>query len=450
MALENERIEREEKEKEDTLVIPQGDRGRGGKRDGKRRKGSLLRVGDGSTGNSSLEGSPAPSSVEKGRNRQSSVSQEISPRSPPTPTIAQTPTPTGRNKGKSKASASKVTIPTPEIRLKRPVEEEVIAIEPGAIAQETVPDVSTTQQEDAWTVPLPSSPFAGPSRLTLPPRSTSSISTDGRSDVDSSDARDELNGEEETRIGEKERRSSQGFSIFPEDGYLPPSALSKGQKKKRGKGKAGASSIPIPHIETFTNHQQPNGHTPSPSRARSTSTSQPLSHIPESSSASTFTSPPPTPRRAHSRKTSLGGRPFGMDLEDLLLERERTIDALRAEIGEAKAEEAKAREEVERCRKTEELGGVELERVRRACGKVEHELRRRENDVSFLCRGYLKDRADCIASTTIDSYYPTSSSSICPPSCNRTVHDFSRNSTTSTTFTPSKPFIKLQYEWQFT
>jgi hypothetical protein len=73
-----------------------------------------------------------------------------------------------------------------------------------------------------------------------------------------------------------------------------------------------------------------------------------------------------------------------MDLEDLLLERERTIDALRAEIGEAKAEEAKALHEAQEARGEVESQKAEVERVRKAGGRAEVELKRREGEVS-LC-----------------------------------------------------------------
>lgn len=466
LELENKRIEKEEREKEreDATSTQNGsgglgsglgsgsagginaDRGRGGKRDGKRRKGSLLRVeAGGSTGPSSLEGSPAPSTGGlSARGRKSSVvstggESTASPKVSDTalPQITSTPISTNKGKGKSKAGGQASTPakssttpspipPTPEIRLKRPEEESspnsTSSIQPDIPNPESTSStistgpstplistpVSTSKAEEiADSAPIPSSPSpspsacAGPSRLTLPrapvPGSASSISS-GRSEVDDDEEESRGRyGSEGIEEG-RERRASQGFSVFPEDGYLPPNAGGiSGKKKKRGKGKNGLvngnsnnNQNQIPSTPT-----SPTSHSVSHSRARTASTSQPLSLIPETTSPTStshitnnITSPPPTPHRAHSRKTSLGGRPFGMDLEDLLLERARTIDSLRAEIGVAKAEEAKAREEVERFKRSEESSGREIDRVRRAGVRVESELRKRESDVSI----YLVDK----------------------------------------------------------
>lgn len=95
---------------------------------------------------------------------------------------------------------------------------------------------------------------------------------------------------------------------------------------------------------------------------------------------------PETPRR-HSRKTSLGFRPPNAGTEELgqlLDERDRTIDQLRAEIGEAKAEEAKAREIASDVKSDEERMRTELDRTSKGHKKAEQEWRRRESEVSRI------------------------------------------------------------------
>jgi hypothetical protein len=73
-----------------------------------------------------------------------------------------------------------------------------------------------------------------------------------------------------------------------------------------------------------------------------------------------------------------------MDLEELLDDKERTIDALRAEIGLAKAEEGKAREDASRAKAIEDKVRGDLERARKTISKAEAESRRKENEVGDI------------------------------------------------------------------
>lgn len=505
LALEAKRVEREDREKEREEASAasgtggsigggsgSGDRGRERRKDGKKRKASLLRINPGGeaaalpsasvSGSSSIEGSPAPGSSTARKSSMASGAANLTAGASSqaeTSTLSSVPpdTPASRVKSKSKTgSTPNQTTPesspaTPEIRLRAPADEssnskqdrvsettngfdepqstiaklavvtsEAPSQSPAHTNRWLDPEREPDVEAEAWMIPLPASPYAGPSRLYAPASISDSHSTDGRSEADSSDTR--IDDEADIKLNGNGSGHASGFSIYPEDGYLPPSALApaaavSGKKKRRGKkggGGAGAGSteasssssrgpaqaIGIPTAQLGSPGPTTIPNSPSrTNRLRSTSIPLSLALISESSplaspvhglpsprdrtgtsnglfSPSTF--PPssphpaspsgsrPTHSRSHSRKTSLGGRPANMDLEDLLVERERTIDALRAEIGLAKAEEAKSKEDAERARRGEEAVKDEVDRVRRAGGKVETEMRRREGEVSLCVR----------------------------------------------------------------
>lgn len=388
---------------QETPLNEETDRGREkGKVVGKRRKGSVLKVDQLGTGSgSSMENSPAPRKRGLSAATTSTVSSIIG-QGPASPEAQQKEVEevfTPKQKGKQKATVTPKTVfpftpgpITPEIRLRRPVED----ITPPITNQIPLDSINSDpvlppRDREPWAIPLPSSPSAGPSRLSTAPASVSDISTDGRSELEYTEDTERTDSRDEEREGDKKEKG--GFSIFPEEGYLPPSALASQstKKKKRGKSRgAGGGATPntgtqpLPPSSPSTSPLSPTRSTRN-GRSGSTSLSQTLAFIPEMSSSSPSSAPPrPTHSRSHSRKTSLGGRPANMDIEDLLIERERTIDSLRAEIGLAKVEEARAREEADKARKGEERMKGEVDRVRRAGGKVEQELRRREVEVSSL------------------------------------------------------------------
>ena len=237
---------------------------------------------------------------------------------------------------------------------------------------------------------------------------------------------------------------AEGFSVMPEDGYLPPSLLqpsvvtsSSKKKKKRGKAapaaledtslrpsarkattdvssssshqlsgdkyqtassdKAAIRPTPVSSSQkafNFTstslpplkmNEAQRSRQSPVPQSplSRPVTPNHPLPPIPIQILSRSPVVPPRTPNTSrHARKASLT-RPAGMSLEDLLNDRERMIDVLRGDIGTAKAEEAKARNEVGKARNESESWGVELNRARRAAQRAEQEAKKREAEVSL-------------------------------------------------------------------
>lgn len=173
---------------------------------------------------------------------------------------------------------------------------------------------------------------------------------------------------------------------MPDDGYLrhllPPSAGTK--KKRKGKGRPAPLASPLVVGDAKASI------TPSTPDRQSSRSLRPL-HLSEQTLESkdtpmelqSPTHPPATPRR-HSRKASLGGRPANMSLDELLTEREQTIDQLRAELGLAKAEEAKSREDAGQMRVNEVKLKGDLERARRHGQRSDGDNRRREADVGCI------------------------------------------------------------------
>lgn len=169
------------------------------------------------------------------------------------------------------------------------------------------------------------------------------------------------------------RTTSASYSIIPEDLYLPLTALGK-KKKRKSKARSNGPQMelakdsppPLPRNLTMSSDD-----VPSPSSGTSSIT-------------------PHTPRRR--RNTSgLGGITMTPALELLLTNHERTIDSLRAEIGQSKAEESKAREdevrareELRRSRATEDRIRADYERTRKGRDRAESDSRRLEAEVCFL------------------------------------------------------------------
>ena len=260
---------------------------------------------------------------------------------------------------------------------------------------------------------------------------------------------------EEKDIGKKR---DEGFSIFPDEGWLPPSALAAlaaGEKKKKKKGKgtgtavsvtaaniahanglvkngessrmatgtsssgsvsgrsvtsagtgAGAgsgtglgespasrSSIlpPLPSFGSPTSIPNPgsasqsgaevDASTNTKTNATSTPPLMPITSNPTSvsSSAHQHRSRPtgnPFGHAGHSRKASMGKISGISSLEEQIRERDEIIDNLRAEVGRAKAEEMKARGELEMRVSSEDQGMLGL-------GKGEERSSGRRSSVSL-------------------------------------------------------------------
>ena len=362
------------------------DRGREKKKekDSKKRKGSLLKVsntgvGSGSgnessmsmAGPSSMESSPAPrrlgvpTSAKKLHSRSRSPSPTPSPLSTPISTPARLPPSTPENR---RASAT-----TPRIRLREPTSESKVAVSEDLDVEETPKSVKstkttkdsarsdagmglsmskaetrTTEQQAALSpeqIPLPDSPessSAGPSRLRIPSEAGDfSDSTSNASEVPSSSR-------------PQSRVKSEGWSIMPEEGWLPPSTPVPTSKKKKNKKGRQSHTDPISALP-------PTQRTPAES--------------------------PVEPLRRHTRQDSLEiQRPVNASPEEYEAHMDRMeviVDRLRGELGASLASGRMAREAEEEARHNEEQMRTELNALRHRTWSSE-KIRSREAEVSTL------------------------------------------------------------------
>lgn len=217
--------------------------------------------------------------------------------------------------------------------------------------------------------PDPPSPSAEPSSVMLSPAPLQ-VDLDPSSDY----------GEASDRLGSDlsrpsmSRTTSASYSILPEDFYLPMS----GSKKKKRKSKARSNGMPTDLGKG----------TPPPMAHNVTMSSDDV----PSPGSGTSSITPHTPRRRR-MASALGGITVTPALELLLTNHERTIDSLRAEIGQSKAEESKARddevrarEELRRSRATEDRIRADYERARKARDRAESDSRRLEAEVCSSLR----------------------------------------------------------------
>jgi hypothetical protein len=361
------------------------DRGREKKKekDLKKRKGSLLKVsntgvGSGSgnessmsmAGPSSMESSPAPArlgvpiSAKKRHSRSRSPSPTPSPLSTPLSTPARLPPSTPENR---RASAT-----TPRIRLREPTSESKVAVSEDLDVEETPKSIKSTktskdctrniasliashsqagartaEQQPALSpeqIPLPDSPesqSAGPSRLRVASEAGDfSDSTSNASELPSS-------SRPQSRI------KSEGWSIMPEEGWLPPSTPVPTSKKK--KNKKGRQS----HIDPI-------------------SALPPIQRTPAES--------PVEPSRRHTRQDSLEiMRPVNASPEEYEAHMDRMeviIDRLRGELGASLASGRMAREAEEEAKHNEEQMRTELSALRHRTWSSE-KIRSREAEVSI-------------------------------------------------------------------
>ncbi|CAK9787019.1 hypothetical protein CC85DRAFT_293093 [Cutaneotrichosporon oleaginosum] len=166
------------------------------------------------------------------------------------------------------------------------------------------------------------------------------------------------------------RTTSASYSILPEDLCAP--MLGTGKKKKR-KSKARSNGM---LAELARGPSQP-------TVRKVTASSDDIA----SPGSGTSSIAPHTPRRRR-LASGLGGITMTPALELLLTNHERTIDSLRAEIGQCKAEESKARddevrtrEELRRSRATEDRIRADYERTRKARDRAEADSRRLEAEL---------------------------------------------------------------------
>jgi len=340
------------------------DRGREKKKekDLRKRKGSLLKVsntgmGSGSgnessmsmAGPSSMESSPAPARLgvptpaKKTRSRSRSPSPTPSPLSTPISTPARLPPSTPENR---RASAT-----TPRIRLREPTSDSKVAISEDLDVEETpksIKSIKTTKDRSTSDggmgisisragagpadrrpalspehIPLPESPMAGPSRLR--------VSSEAGDFSDSTSSASELPSSSRPQT----RPKSEGWSIIPEEGWLPPSTPIPSSKKKKNKKARQSHTDPISALP-------PTQRTPAES--------------------------PVEPLRRHTRQDSLEiQRPVNASPEEYEAHMDRmevVIDRLRGELGASLANGRMAREAEEEARQNEEQMRTELSALR--------------------------------------------------------------------------------------
>lgn len=358
------------------------DRGRDKKKekDSKKRKGSLLKVsnvgvGSGTdssinmAGPSSLESSPAPgrlgvpTSAKKTQPRSRSPSPSPSPLNTPISTPARLPPCTPEHR---RASAA-----TPTIRLREPTSDSKVEVSEDLDVEETPKSIKSVKHTNDWAktvaslngpqskvgsssknsrpallphqIPLPDSPespTAGPSRLRVPSEAGDfSDSTSNASEAPSS-------------ARPQSRLKSEGWSIMPDEGWLPPSTPVTNSKKKKNK------------------------------RSRPSHT-DPVSALPPTQTVRD--EPPVAPPRAHVRQDSLEiTRPVNASPEEYEAHMDRMegiIDRLRGELGASLASGRMAREAEEEARYNEQQVRGEMDMLRHRTQSSE-KSRSREAEVS--------------------------------------------------------------------
>lgn len=281
---------------------------------------------------------------------------------------------------------------------------------------ESVSDIVTGQRDMSQTnvmisnpelIPLPPSPMieAGP------PRSSGNHDYDPGNESDSTSTHSvsstsNLISGPTTNTSFKSRLnlpavSPDGFSIMPDARYLPPSITSSTTHKRKKKKDRSPDLFDDNHsfnrshshqsnqtrLSSSTNTTSLNNNQSSDNLSRY---SQPTSVDTESNtpnSPSAIHSKPPldTPlilrpsARGHSRKPSLKSirpppNPTAEQLEEYCIERDQLVENLRAELGSAKAQEAKAKEAALKTRLELERTQDELEHLNKqsATAKAEH------------------------------------------------------------------------------
>ena len=310
----------------------ENEKGREKRVSGKRKKGLAFKLsttnGESSaTGSSSMETSPLPSS------NLAPVSHSSWKEAQPIPQTAD----------RHVSNPRQANIPLASIRQAEPN---------GNVGPPPIV-ISLAEPSPSRDIPLPDSPLSGSSRL----------------DVADMDQQSVMDAEaSESAVSESKSKQtkgiSDGFSVFPEEGYLPAQQVSISGRKKRRKPRGGllpqslTSAMSISHTSNESlDHQTWSG------RRQGSAESPKSFHV------------------RNGRGTILH---LSADVQELLDERDRIIGSLRAENGESKAKEGKAREEARRARINEEMVSKDMDRMRRMHQKGESEGRRRENEVSSI------------------------------------------------------------------
>ncbi|WWC57535.1 uncharacterized protein I303_100067 [Kwoniella dejecticola CBS 10117] len=247
---------------------------------------------------------------------------------------------------------------------------------------------------DPWNIPLPASPVAGPSRLGPPAGS----GLDEVSDDASMSAEGEGSVKEEDE--KPKYKKFEGFSIYPEDGYLPQSLNSNSNSNNNKKKKKKSNT------KTFLSPNPP-GSTGLPKVTASTERTELMDEVLEVNGHGVPRLPNGHGKHRHTRTSSITLLPNlnVTQLREIVEQRDETIDQLRAEIGMAKAEESKAKEEAVRARMGEEKIRGEYERNKRgrsesigqghAAGRREAELHSRLAQMQQLYSTALNRLSTC-------------------------------------------------------
>jgi hypothetical protein len=366
----------------ETLASPQPekdkskDKGREKKKEKevKKKRATSLKVDSGTESNiagpSVLQSSPTPKKLAVPKSASKTPSRSPSPSPQQTPVKLPPSTPEHR----------KISASAPRIRVREPTSEATPAdrdVDETPKSAKSTPfnydltrkalDMGGTQSRDSnesedekhlltpEQIPLPESPTAGPSRLAVP-RSEAGDGSDTTS-----------NASELSRS--RGYIKSDGYSIMPDEGWLPvTSNVSKSKKKKNRQAQLESLGVKSPSTSTVP--------VPTPSQT-----------------------PARTPRRRnHSRQDSLQSlRPINGsvdDYEEHMDRMETVIDSLRGELGAAIATGQLAREAEEEARQNELQAREELESVKQRSTSESSEKpersdrperpRTRESDVSCM------------------------------------------------------------------
>ncbi|OCF45000.1 hypothetical protein I317_01051 [Kwoniella heveanensis CBS 569] len=369
-----------------SLKIGARERGREKRKEGKKRGGSILRVSSSATGSDANLGPPSTATTNP-----SSV--ESSP-APPISSSTRKHIATSPNKSKRILPATPIH-KSPSIRIRKATDESTPSASTSVLATPSrnrppppiivprPPTIISPTPLEPWEIPLPASPMAGPSRVNGN-KHQFLLSDDG---VEGLEVSDEFDGASESAQSSKqeelkEKRKSDGFSIFPEDGYLPvqlsTTAGSGSGKKKKRKAKAGQTN----GYTSATNTQQTTS-----AQGKSLASSSEMINgdqdIVMEIQGNSSSSSQARPRHRHQRTSSIALLPnlTADQLREIVEKRDETIDQLRAEIGTAKAEEAKAKDEAMRCKLNEDRARSDYDRMKKAGGRGEGDARRREAEL---------------------------------------------------------------------
>lgn len=147
---------------------------------------------------------------------------------------------------------------------------------------------------------------------------------------------------------------SHGFSVFPEEGYLPVPVGHAGGKKKKKKGKSSVAALSTEKSGKEARKLVPPSSTGS---------------VPQSLDSEVESSPLPAfPEEIESAALALNYSPNPSEIDiaqPAATARDALIESLRTELGVSKAEHAKAMDELIRARSNEERMKGEMEKVRR-------------------------------------------------------------------------------------